>query len=169
MLQLRNSPRLIILLITLLASPSLGLSQTEQMRSCIIASASSNGKYRTNVVTRCQVNTGNGTTQFIVNGKTKERIYSAKRPLTTAHLKAARRWLQKLRMDTRNNPAQFDIRAFLTQASQATSGFVLVRKIKGRTALNIVYITNGVYRSVDLKTTSLRARPQGLMTTGKRF
>jgi len=166
MLTLRKCAHTVLLLITFFAIPSMGYSQSGQTRSCIIASESSNGIYSTNVVTNCRVNTQNGTTQFTVNGKNKERDYASKQSLTTAHLDAARRWARRLRMDAHNNPAQFDIQAFLLQASQATSGFVLVRDSKGRAALNIVYITNGVYRSIDLDYTSLRNNPRGLMTTG---
>ena len=72
-------------------------------------------------------------------------------------------------MDPRHNPAGFDARAFLTEASRATSGKVLVYRRKGRKALNIVFITNGVYRSVDLAGASLASKPRGLLTTGKRF
>lgn len=166
MLTLIKSTRKLILLVSLLVIPLTGVSQSAQTQSCIIAAASGNGIYSTNVVTNCRVNTQNGTTQFTVNGKNKERDYSDQSPLTAAHLEAASRWARRLRMDTQNNPAQFDIQAFLTQASQATSGFVLVRDSKGRTALNIVYITDGVYRSIDLDFTSLRNNPRGLMTTG---
>jgi hypothetical protein len=166
MLTLRKCTRTLIILITFFTIPSMGYSQSGPTRSCIIASESGDGIYSTNVVTNCRVNTQNGTTQFTVNGKNKARDYSSQLPLTRAHLNAARRWAGRLRMDARNNPARFDIQAFLLQASQATSGFVLVRDSKGRTALNIVYITNGIYRSIDLDYTSLRNNPRGLMTTG---
>ncbi len=166
MLKLIKNIRSIALFVALLTTPSLAAAQTQ---NCIIAAGSGGGLYATNVVTNCRVNIQTGTTRFTVNGKNKERDYASRSPLTSAHLQAASRWGRRLRMDGRNNPAQFDIQAFFEQAAQATSGFVLVRDSKGRTALNIVYITDGVYRSVDLDYTSLRNNPRGLMTTGNRF
>lgn len=166
MLKLIKYTRIIYIFIGVIALPSIGLTQTQ---NCIIAAEVGNGVYATNVVTNCHVNTQTGTTQFSVNGKNKERDYASRIPLTTAHLQAAQRWARRLRMDERNNPAHFDIQAFFEQASQASSGFVLVRDSKGKAAYNVVYITDGVYRSIDLDYTSLRRNPRGLMTTGSRF
>ncbi len=161
--------RVLILVLAMVGFGSSGYSQAGQNVSCIIASLNSGGKYRTDVALNCRINTQTGAAQFTVKGKVKTRNYLSKTELTQAHINLVTRLMRTARMDTRRNPAQFDISAFLNAASKATSGFVLVRTSKGKTALNIVYITDGVYRSIDLPGTNLRAKPKGMLTTGPGF
>jgi len=144
-------------------------AQAASTHQCLIAALHKSGKYRTDVVTNCRINTQSGAATLTVKGKPKTRNYAEKSPLTSAHIDVAERWLARARMDRRHNPAAFDVAAFFTEASRATSGFVLTRQRKGRPALNIVYITDGVYRSIDLPGSNLRAKPVGLLTTGRNY
>lgn len=134
---------------------------------CTIAALDKNGRYRTDVVVNCRVDTQTGAAQLTVKGKAKTRTYQSRTQLTSAHIDLAKRWIRRARMDTKHNPALFDMSEFLTQAANATSGFVLIRERKGKPALNIVYITDGVYRSIDLPGSDLNAKPRGMLTTGQ--
>lgn len=145
-------------------------AQTGNTVKCVIASNDGKNGFRTDEVSSCRVNTANGSTSYVFKGTKRTRSYSSVKPLTTRHLDAAKFWLNrvgKLRFDTSRNPARFDPKSFLSAASKATSGFVLIRTNKGRRSLNVVYITNGVYRSIDFPGTSLRATPSGFLTTGR--
>lgn len=68
-------------------------------------------------------------------------------------------------MPNATNPAKFNVQEFLRQTSQATHGFVLVRQRNRGPALNVVYVTNGIYRSIDFPGTDLRQTPSGFLTT----
>ena len=138
--------------------------------SCIIASNDGRNGFRTDEVSQCRVDTLNGNASFVFNGKNRQRSYVSVKPLTKRHLQAATYWLKRtkrLRVPARTNPAKFDPQKFLNEAAQATDGFVLVHNRKGGRALNVVYITNGVYRSIDFPGTNLRETPTGFLTTAR--
>lgn len=145
-------------------------AQTANTAKCVIASNDGKNGFRTDEVSSCRVHTASGSTSYVFKGKNSKRSYSSYKPLTTRHLDAAKYWLnrvEKLHFETARNPVGFDPKVFLSEVSRATSGFVLIRNKKGKRALNVVYITNGVYRSIDFPGTSLRAMPSGFLTTGK--
>lgn len=156
------------LIIFVLVTIPMAQAQTGSTANCVIASNDERNGYRTDQVSRCRVNTANGATSYVFKGKSRKRSYSSRKPLTTRHLDAARYWLNradKLHFETARNPVGFDPKAFLNEASKATSGFVLTFRKNGRRKLNVVYITNGVYRSIDFPGTSLKAKPSGFLTT----
>jgi len=141
-----------------------------QTANCIIASNDGRLGSGTEKVSSCRVNTSNGRTVFTYEGRDSSRVYSSRKPLTTRHLAAAKYWLERvdrLDFDPRRNPAGLNPKTFLSEASKATSGFVLYRSKKGRRFMNVVYITNGVYRSIDFPSTRLRSKPAGFLTTGR--
>ena len=144
-------------------------AQTSGMVNCVIASNDGRNGFRTDEISGCRIDRGTGTARFIFKQEERSRSYDAVEPLTTRHLEAATYWLNRvgqLRFPASTNPAAFDPQAFLQAASQATHGFVLVRNKKsGGSAVNVVYITNGVYRSIDFSGTDLRDMPSGLLTT----
>jgi hypothetical protein len=138
--------------------------------NCIIASNDGDKGFRTDEVTRCRVDTDNGRTAFTFKGKKRDRSYKAKQALTKSHVAAASYWLKradKLKFNPKRNPAGFDATSFLREAAKATSGFVLIHERKGKRAMNVVYITGGVYRSIDFPGTNPKAMPSGLLTTGR--
>lgn len=144
-------------------------AQTGGTANCVIASNDERNGFRTDEITSCRVNTSNGNTSFVMNNEQRSRSYAAIEPLTTRHLEVAAFWLQRvgqIRVPAGTNPNRFDPQEFLREASQATHGFVLVRKKRsGRRALNVVYITNGVYRSIDFSGTNLKEMPAGFLIT----
>lgn len=145
-------------------------AQTGNTANCVIASNDGKNGFRTDEISSCRVNTSSGSASYVFKGKNSKRSYSSSKRLTTRHLDAAKYWLnrvEKLHFETTRNPVGFDPKVFLSEASKATSGFVLTRNKNGKRALNVVYITNGVYRSIDFPGTSLRAMPSGFLTTGR--
>lgn len=144
------------------------MAQSGGALDCIIASNDGKKGFRTDEVTACRINTDTGKTDFSFKGTKRTRSYSAKQELTRRHIAAAEYWMNRadsLKFETKRNPAGFDAATFLRQASKATSGFVLVHERKGKRALNVVFITDGVYRSIDFPGTNLKAMPEGLLTT----
>lgn len=148
---------------------SMAQAQTNGTQNCVIASNDGRNGFRTDEVSRCRVNTSNGNATFVFNQKNRTRSYASVQPLTTQHLEAAAFWLNRagqIRVPANTNPNGFDPQGFLREASQASHGFVLVRnKRNGGRALNVVYITDGVYRSIDFPGTNLREMPSGFLTT----
>jgi hypothetical protein len=145
-------------------------AQAGNTAKCVIASNDGKNGFRTDEVSGCRVNTANGSTSYVFKGKSKKRAYSSSKPLTTNHLHLARYWLdrvEKLRLNPTRNPIGFDPKVFLSEASKANSGVVFIRTKNGKRALNVVYITDGVYRSIDFPGTNLRAVPSGFLTTGR--
>lgn len=145
-------------------------AQAGKTAKCVIASNDGKNGFRTDEVSGCRVNTANGSTSYIFNGKSRKRSYSSSKPLTTNHLQLARYWLdrvEKLRLNPTRNPIGFDPKVFLSEASKANSGVVFIRTKNGKRTLNVVYITDGVYRSIDFPGTNLRAVPSGFLTTGR--
>lgn len=136
---------------------------------CVIASNDGRNGFRTDEISNCRINTRTGDISFVFKDRARSRSYDAVEPLTTRHLEAAAYWgarAGRFRFTPITNPAGFDPQAFLNAAAQATHGFVLVRNKKnGGRALNVVYITDGVYRSIDFDGTNLRDMPEGLLTT----
>lgn len=146
-------------------------AQTGGTQDCAIASNDGRNGFRTDEVSRCRINTANGNATFVIDGANRQRSYTSVQPLTTRHLEVATYWLNRagnLRVPASTNPAGFDPRAFLSAASRATHGFVLTRtKGSGRQAVNLVFLTDGVYRSIDFPGTNMREMPSGfLMTQG---
>lgn len=145
-------------------------SDPSQNFRCVIASNDGANGFRTDQVSNCRVDAATGNATFRVNQKQRSRSYVSMRPLTPQDKGVANYWLSRvdqLAVPARTNPAGFDARRFLQEASKATSGFVLVRrKGSGAQAINIVYITNGVYRSIDFSGTNMREVPSGFLTTG---
>ena len=138
--------------------------------NCVIASNDGDKGFRTDEVTGCRVDTENGKTAFAFKGKKRDRSYMARQALTKNHIAAANYWLKRadrLKFNPKRNPAGFDARSFLREAAKATSGFVLIHERKGKRAMNVVYITGGVYRSIDFPGTNPKAMPSGLLTTGR--
>lgn len=144
-------------------------AQTGGTANCIIASNDGRNGFRTDEISGCRIDTSNGNASFIMKQERRSRTYSSVEPLTTRHLEAAAYWLNRsgqIRVPAATNPNRFDPQRFLREASQATHGFVLVRnKRSGVRALNVVYITNGVYRSIDFPGTNLRETPAGFLMT----
>lgn len=135
---------------------------------CVIASNDGRNGFRTDEVTRCRVNRADGSASYVFKGKSGKRSYSSRKPLTKRHLDAAKYWLnraEKLQLAPSRNPAGFDPKVFLSEAAKATSGVVFVRSKNGKRSMNVVYITNGVYRSIDFPGTNLKATPSGFLTT----
>lgn len=160
-----------VMLVTLVCVLSLYPSQAQAQRAdCVIASNDGRNGFRTDEITRCRINTGNGRASFVMKQKERDRSYISIEPLEHKHLDVANYWLKRsdqLQFQSRYNPAGFDIRAFLKAASQATKGYALTRKKRGGgQAVNIVYFTDGVYRSIDFDGTNLREVPSGFLTTG---
>lgn len=145
-----------------------GSPSQAQTTGCIIASNDGRNGFRTDEISGCRINVNNGNAGFVMNGETRQRSYAQRQPLTTQHLDIATYWLNRsgqLRFPNTTNPAQFNVQEFLRQASQATHGFVLVRNRNRGPAMNIVYITDGVYRSIDFPGTNLRETPSGFLMT----
>ena len=133
---------------------------------CIIAAEHETRTYRTDTIKNCRIDLQSGSTTYTHKGKNKERSYDRKIPLTSKHINAVNRWMnarRRLTIDPQLNPVGLDLNSFLSEAAKATEGFVLVRKRKGKTAYNLVFITDGVYRLVDLTGTSLNSIPSGFM------
>ncbi len=150
--------------ILLLASPTVQAQTTD----CVIASNDDRNGFRTDEISRCRIHTRTGEATFVINGRSRQRTYSGRQPMTTQHLEIAAYWLNRsgqLRFPPATNPAGFDVQEFLRQAAKATHGFVLVRNRKRGPAVNVVYITNGVYRSIDFPSVNLREKPSGFLTT----
>lgn len=137
--------------------------------SCVIAANDGPNGFRTDEISGCRINTSNGNATFVIGGKNRSRSYTSVQPLEARHIEAAAFWRNRagqLRVPAASNPKGFDAQFFLQQASRATDGFVLVRrKGSGGLALNVVYITDGVYRSIDFPGTNLRETPAGFLTT----
>lgn len=144
-------------------------AQTGGTTGCVIASKDGQNTFRTDEISDCRINTANGNVSFVLAGQTRERTYDAVAPLTTRHLEAAAYWrdrIGRLRVPAATNPAGFDAQAFLSAAAQATHGFVLTRnKRNGQQAVNVVFVTDGVYRSIDFSGTDLRETPTGFLMT----
>ena len=157
----------IALMLTVQAVPV--AAQNSATVTCTIASNDGRNGFRTDEISNCRVNTRTGDISFVFKDRARTRSYDSVDPLTTRHLEAAAYWrdrVGRLRVAAATNPAGFDAQAFLNAASQATHGFVLVRNKKnGGRALNVVYITDSIYRSIDFDGTNLREMPEGLLTT----
>lgn len=155
----------LIVLVTLFSTDA-----QAQTVACVIASNDGRNGFRTDELTNCRINTSNGEATFVRKQKERSRSYTSRQPLTTRHLEVAQYWLDRsrqLRVPASTNPAGFDPRAFLEAASRATHGFVLVRtKNSGAQAMNLVFITDGVYRSIDFSGTDFRDTPSGFLMTG---
>jgi len=160
-----------ILMALLVVLTTAGTAAQAQTANCIIASNDGRNGFRTDEISNCRVNTSNGNANFVMKQRQRSRSYNGTQPLTTQHLEVAQYWLSRsgqLRVSSSTNPARFDPRSFLQAASQATHGFVLIRnKNKGGRAMNVVYITDGVYRSIDFPGTNLREMPSGFLTTAR--
>ncbi len=146
-------------------------AQAGNTRNCVIASNDGKKGFRTDEITRCRVNTENGSASYVFKGKSGKRSYTSRQPLTKRHLDAANYWLnrvEKLQLSPSRNPAGFDPKVFLSEAAKATSGAVFIRSKNGKRSMNVVYMTNGVYRSIDFPGTDLKATPSGFLTTGQR-
>lgn len=145
-----------------------GSSLQAQTTGCVIASNDGRNGFRTDEISECRINVNNGNATFVMNGESRQRSYAQRQPLTTQHLDVAAYWLSRsgqLRFPNATNPARFNVQDFLRQASQATHGFVLIRNRNRGPAMNIVYITDGVYRSIDFPGTNLRETPSGFLMT----
>lgn len=142
----------------------------QSIASCMIATKDGNRTYRTDTVRNCSVNLVTGETYYTFNGNDKQRQYQSKLPLSQKHIRAVKKWQKKrLRLGSaaRSHASSFKIDAFLQEAAKAKSGYVLVRTTKkGKRKLNIVFVTNGIYRYVDLDGQSLNSIPSGLMVAG---
>lgn len=168
-----HAPRLRLrhLAVALVVSLS-GLSaqaQTGGPLACVIASNDGRNGFRTDEISGCRIDPSTGNASFVYRQQNRTRSYAGTEPLTTRHLDIASYWLSRtgqMPMPASTNPAGFDLQGFLREAAQATHGFVLVRnKRNGGRALNVVYITNGVYRSIDFPGTNLKETPAGFLTT----
>lgn len=144
---------------------------TGQRDGCVIASNDGPNGFRTDEISSCRVDVTNGNTTFRLNRKNRTRSYDAVQPLTPQYQQVAAHWLSRvdqLQVPPGTNSAGFDVRSFLRAASQATTGLVLIRnKNNGGQGINIAYITDGVYRSIDFSTTNVREIPSGFLTTGQ--
>ncbi|NNF23436.1 MAG: hypothetical protein HKN63_01315 [Rhodobacteraceae bacterium] len=134
---------------------------------CVIAAANkAEFSYSTATVTGCKINERSGQTSYRIKGKERKRSYTGTMKMSQDHINAATYWLRRAeRFDVTPNPANFRIRHFLQQAAKADRGIVLVRDRKGKKALTVVYLTDGVYRSIDFKGTDLMQTPFGFLTT----
>lgn len=148
-----------------------GTAVQAQTANCVIASNDGRNGFRTDDSSGCRVNTSNGNATFVMNAQQRSRSYVSVQPLTSRHLDVATYWLNRtgqLCVPAGTNPAGFDARSFLQAASQATHGFVLVRqKNSGAQAVNLVYIADGVYRSIDFEGTNFWEIPAGFLTTSR--
>ncbi|WP_377507664.1 hypothetical protein [Octadecabacter sp. R77987] len=174
MIGLKPSQRAFFAFVLALLMSLTGLTvqaQTGGTLDCIIASNDGRNGFRTDEVTRCRIDTATGNAAFSFKGERRTRTYVSVEPLTTRHLEAATYWLNRvgqLRFPANTNPAGLDPRGFLQAASQATHGFVLTRnKRNGGQAVNVVFVTDGIYRSIDFSGTNLREMPSGLLTTAQ--
>lgn len=147
-------------------APSEAQAQTV---GCVIATNDGRKGFRTDEIYGCRVNTTNGRVTFVTNQKSRSRSYTGKQPMTEQHREIAKYWLQRvdqLQFTPRYNRAGFDVRTFLQAAARATDGYVLIRtKRNGKKAVNIVYITDGVYRSIDFDSKNAGRIPSGFLTT----
>lgn len=161
--------RHLVLALLISLSGAAAQAQTNTTAHCIIAANDGGSVFRTDEITGCRINISNGAASFVINQEKRTRSYTHVRPLKKQHLKLATSLLnrvEKLRVPASTNPARFDVQDFLRQASKATDGMVFVRaKRKGGRALNVVYITDGVYRSIDFPGTNLNEMPSGFLTT----
>ena len=152
----------------LTVAPSLAQAQTT---NCVIASNDGKKGFRTDEISGCRINTKTGDATFRFKGKSRSRSYEGRQPFSQQHIEIANYWLKradKLRFNARYNRAGFDVRAFLQAAARATDGFILVRKKRGGSqAVNLVYITDGVYRSIDFDGNNGAKVPSGFLTTGQ--
>lgn len=159
----------ILLLLIAAASLAACTGPASQRVGCVIASNDGPNGFRTDEISNCRIELSNGNASFTAGNKQRSRSYASMQPLTQRHLNVANYWLNRsgqLRVPAQTNPAGFNPRAFLQAASKATDGFVLIRnKGKGGQAVNIVYITNGVYRSIDFSGTDFTETPSGFLTT----
>jgi hypothetical protein len=148
-------------------APSLAQAQNT---NCVIASNDGNNGFRTDEISGCRVNTATGNATFIMGGENRSRSYAARQPFSQQHIEVATYWLKRsnqLRFHAQYNRAGFDVRAFLEEASRAADGFVLIRtKRSGAQAMNFVYVTDGVYRSIDFDGMNAGEVPSGFLTTG---
>lgn len=154
--------------LTLALFPAQVFSQQGATKPCVIASSDGRGNYRTDEITNCSINILTGDSKYIYKGQSRQRSNAQVRPLTTRHLRTVEYWskrVRQLKFDPATNPAGFDIAAFLEAASKSRSGYVLVRDRNGKVALNLVFISDGVMRSIDLPGTNLREKPLGFLTT----
>lgn len=160
-----------IILLLLIAAASLAActGAPSQRVDCVIASNDGPNGFRTDEISNCRIELTNGNASFTAGNKRRSRSYASMQPMTQRHLNVANYWLNRsgqLRVPAQTNPAGFNPRVFLQSASKATDGFVLIRnKRKGGQAVNIVYITNGVYRSIDFSGTDFTEMPSGFLTT----
>ena len=142
---------------------------TAQKVGCIIASNDGPNGFRTDEISNCRLDVTNGNSTFVLNQKQRSRSYASLQPLMPQYREAATYWLtraEQLPVPAATNPAGFNARAFLQAASQASSGFVLIRdKNNGGRAVNVVFITNGIYRSIDFPGTDIREMPSGFLMT----
>ena len=153
-------------LATLILSAAGEAAIAQPIAKCIIATKDGSRIYRTDTIQACSVNLSTGAVKYTYNGSAKSREYSRKKPISAKHIRAVQRW-QRKRLKVAGpsqNPARFNIETFLHEASKATSGYVLTRTTKkGKRRSQIVYVTNGVYRFVDLGGTVLNSIPAGMM------
>lgn len=166
--RLRRVATLLVMLAgAFLMAPSLAHAQTT---GCVIASNDGNNGFRTDEISQCRVNTANGNATFVFKGENRSRSYVARQPFSQRHIEIANYWLSRsnqLQFQSRFNREGFDVRAFLQEASRATDGFVLIRtKRSGAQAVNMVYITDGVYRSIDFDGINAAEIPSGFLATG---
>jgi hypothetical protein len=158
---------LVAWLLAAFMSPAASVPANAQpITKCTIATKDGSRIYRTDTIQSCRVNLTTGAVKYTYKGRAKSRKYSTKTPISDKHIRAIERW-QRKRLKVAGpsqNPARFNIDTFLKEASKATSGFVLIRTTKkGNRRMQIVYITDGVYRFVDLGGTALDSIPAGLM------
>ncbi len=155
-----------LFLATLISSAASIPVNAQPIVKCTIATKDGSRIYRTDTIQSCSVNLSTGAVRYTYNGRAKSREYLGKKPITARHIRAVQRWQRKrLKVaEPSQNPARFNIDMFLKEASKATSGYVLTRATKkGKRRMQIVYITNGVYRFVDLDGTVLNSIPAGMM------
>lgn len=139
--------------------------------TCIIASNDGQNRFRTDRISNCRIDTTNGDARFTLSGQSRSRVYDSVGPITPQYRSVATYWLSRLDqlpVPAQTNPAGFDMRAFLQTASEAQSGLVLIRsKGRGQSAMNIAFVTNGVYRSIDFSGTDFKEIPTGFLTTAR--
>jgi len=139
----------------------------QPVKRCVIASANSGAySFSTAAITGCKINTSNSQTSYNFKGKERERSYIGSAPFAQRHINIPKKLLRQIKKFRVNpNPANFDILNFLQEAARAEQGIVLNRTRKGKRALTIVFITDGVYRSIDFKGTNINDEPAGFLTT----
>ena len=64
-----------------------------QTKVCVIASNDGRNGLRTDEISQCRINVGNGNASFVMNGERRQRSYAGRHPLTTHHLEMASFWL----------------------------------------------------------------------------